>query len=43
MDSYEPQAADNLVLVSQLTEQVRNMVQQMIYNRLSQRRSIFFG
>ena len=43
MDSYEPQAADNLVLVSQLTEQVRNIVQQMIYNRLSQRRSIFFG
>jgi 1-acyl-sn-glycerol-3-phosphate acyltransferase len=43
MDSYEPQAENNMVVVSQLTDQVRNIVQQMIYNRLSQRRSIFFG
>lgn len=38
---YGPAAADNLVLVSQLTDQVRNTVQQMIYSRLAERRSIF--
>jgi 1-acyl-sn-glycerol-3-phosphate acyltransferase len=43
MDGYGPQAADNLVLVSQLADQVRNIVQQMIYNRLEKRQSIFFG
>lgn len=43
MDSYEPEAANNLVLVSQLTDQVRNIIQEMVYNRLSQRRSVFFG
>ena len=43
MDQYGPAAANNLVLVSQLTDQVRNVVQQMIYNRLGQRRSVFFG
>ncbi len=43
MDGYSPDAADNLVLVSQLTDQTRNIVQEMIYKRLSQRRSIFFG
>lgn len=43
MDSYEPGSAENMVLVSQLTDHVRNIVQEMIYNRLSQRRSIFFG
>jgi 1-acyl-sn-glycerol-3-phosphate acyltransferase len=42
MDSYEPDAADNLVVVSQLTDQVRNIVQEMIYDRLGQRRSVFW-
>lgn len=43
MDTYGPEAANNLVLVSQLTDQVRNVVQEMIYERLSKRASIFFG
>jgi 1-acyl-sn-glycerol-3-phosphate acyltransferase len=42
-DIYEPDAAQNLVLVSQLSDQVRNIVQEMIYKRLAQRRSVFFG
>lgn len=40
---YGPGAADNPALVSQLTDQVRNIVQNMIYGRLSQRHSVFFG
>jgi 1-acyl-sn-glycerol-3-phosphate acyltransferase len=40
---YGPQAVNNLMLTSQLTDQVRNVVQEMIYSRLSQRRSILFG
>jgi 1-acyl-sn-glycerol-3-phosphate acyltransferase len=43
MEQYGPEAANNLVLVSQLTDQVRNIVQQMIYDRLGQRRSVFLG
>jgi len=43
MAHYGPDAANDLVLVSQLTDQVRNIVQQMIHNRLAQRRSVFFG
>jgi 1-acyl-sn-glycerol-3-phosphate acyltransferase len=43
MDGYGPDAAKNLVLVSQLTDQVRNIVQQMIYTRLSQRHSVLMG
>jgi 1-acyl-sn-glycerol-3-phosphate acyltransferase len=43
MDSYEPEAANNLVLVSQLTDQVRNIIQEMVYARLAKRRSIFWG
>ncbi|MBN1148101.1 MAG: acyltransferase family protein [Anaerolineales bacterium] len=43
MDGYAPEAADNLVLVSQLTDQVRNIVQEMILERLANRRSVFFG
>jgi hypothetical protein len=42
-DTYEPDASQNLVLVSQLSDQVRNIIQEMIYQRLSQRRSVFFG
>lgn len=43
MDGYGPAAANNLVLVSQLTDQVRNVVQGMIYSRLAQRRSVLWG
>ena len=43
MAEYGPDATNNLVLVSQLTDQVRNVVQQMIHDRLAQRRSVFFG
>jgi 1-acyl-sn-glycerol-3-phosphate acyltransferase len=42
-DSYEPGAENNMMLVSQLTDQVRNVVQNMIYARLAQRKSVFFG
>ena len=41
--AYGPAAANNLVLVSQLTDQVRNIVQEMINNRLAQRRNVFLG
>ncbi len=43
MDGYGPGAAENAMLVSQLADQVRNEVQQMIYKRLAERKSIFFG
>ena len=42
-DEYSPDAAQNLVLVSQLSDQVRNIVQEMINTRLAQRRSVFRG
>lgn len=42
MDGYGPEATENLVLVSQLTDQVRNRVQEMVHDRLGQRRSVFF-
>lgn len=40
---YEPDDAQNLVLISQLSDQVRNVVQEMINARLAQRRSVFRG
>lgn len=40
-NEYGPEAANNVILVSQLTNQSRNIVQQMINERLAQRRSIF--
>lgn len=43
MDQYGPQAEQNLILVSQLTDQVRGVVQQMINDRLAQRQSVFTG
>jgi hypothetical protein len=43
MDVYEPGAAKDLMLISQLTDQVRDVVQEMINDRLAQRRSIFQG
>jgi 1-acyl-sn-glycerol-3-phosphate acyltransferase len=43
MDAYEPEAAQDLMLISQLTDRVRNVVQEMINDRLAQRRSVFQG
>jgi 1-acyl-sn-glycerol-3-phosphate acyltransferase len=42
-EEYSSDDAKNLVLVSQLSDQVRNVVQQMINNRLAQRKSVFRG
>ena len=42
VEDYTPGAADNLVLVSRLTDQVRNIIQEMINDRLDQRRSVFY-
>ena len=42
LDGYGSDAARNLVLVSQLSDQVRNRVQEMIHGRLAQRKSVFF-
>jgi 1-acyl-sn-glycerol-3-phosphate acyltransferase len=42
LDGYGPDAAQNLVLVSQLSDQVRNTIQEMIHGRLAQRSSVFF-
>ena len=42
MDGYGTGAADNLILVSQLADHVRHVVQGMIHDRLAQRRSVFF-
>ncbi len=42
-DEYEPAAANNLVLVSQLTNQTRNVIQEMINTRLAMRRNVFLG
>ena len=42
MDGYGPDAAHDMVVVSQLSDQVRNTIQEMINQRLAQRRSIFF-
>jgi 1-acyl-sn-glycerol-3-phosphate acyltransferase len=43
VDGYGPEAGKNLVLVSQLTDQVRHAVQALLQDRLTQRRSAFFG
>ncbi len=43
MDGYGPGAVNNVMLVSQLTDQVRNVIQNMIYTRLAERKSVFFG
>jgi 1-acyl-sn-glycerol-3-phosphate acyltransferase len=43
MDGYNPKADQNLMLVSQLTDQVRGVVQKMINERLAQRKSVFRG
>jgi 1-acyl-sn-glycerol-3-phosphate acyltransferase len=43
MDGYGPKADQNLMLVSQLTDQVRGVVQKQINERLAQRKSVFRG
>ena len=43
LDRYGDGADEDIVLVSQLTNQVRNTIQNMIYQRLGERKSIFFG
>jgi 1-acyl-sn-glycerol-3-phosphate acyltransferase len=43
MEAYVPNESENLILVTQLTNQVRNEIQSMVYKRLSLRQSIFFG
>jgi 1-acyl-sn-glycerol-3-phosphate acyltransferase len=43
MDGYGSQADQNLMLISQLTDQVRSVVQKMINDRLAQRKSVFRG
>jgi 1-acyl-sn-glycerol-3-phosphate acyltransferase len=43
VDQYSPGSENNPMLISQLTDQMRNLVQQMIYNRLSKRKSVFLG
>jgi len=42
-DSYGPEAVEDPMLVFQLTDQVRESIQQTLYQRLSQRKSIFRG
>ncbi len=42
LGGYGPDAENNLVLLSQLMDQVRNTVQEMVDGRLAQRRSAFF-
>jgi 1-acyl-sn-glycerol-3-phosphate acyltransferase len=43
VNHYAPGSENNPMLISQLTDHMRNLVQQMIYNRLSKRKSVFFG
>jgi 1-acyl-sn-glycerol-3-phosphate acyltransferase len=42
-DHYENDSENNLALVSELSDQVRNIIQEMLYKRLSKRKSIFLG
>jgi 1-acyl-sn-glycerol-3-phosphate acyltransferase len=42
MDDLQPEAASNLVLVSQFADSVRHTVQEMLLDRLGQRRSVFW-
>lgn len=42
-DAYPPDAAENMMLISQLTDQVRNIIQEMLNQRLAQRSSVFLG
>ena len=42
LDDYGPDAATDVALVAQLTDKVRNVVQEMVNDRLEQRRSVFY-
>ncbi|SFW48473.1 1-acyl-sn-glycerol-3-phosphate acyltransferase [Amycolatopsis australiensis] len=42
-DEYGPEAVEDPMLVFQLTDQVRESIQQTLYRRLSQRKSVFRG
>lgn len=42
MDQFNPDSANDLVLISELTDQVRNIIQEMIDSRLANRRSVFY-
>jgi 1-acyl-sn-glycerol-3-phosphate acyltransferase len=41
-EAYEPDAAENLPLVSKIADQTRDVIQQMLNTRLSKRRSPFY-
>ena len=43
LDDYPSGSAEDLMLISQLSNQVRNQIQKMIYDRLATRQSVFFG
>jgi 1-acyl-sn-glycerol-3-phosphate acyltransferase len=43
MEQHEPGAADNVVLVQRVVEEVRGAVQEMVNQRLLERRSVFLG
>ena len=43
LDGYGPDAADNLILVAQLSDRVRHTVQEMLHDRLAQRKSVLLG
>jgi 1-acyl-sn-glycerol-3-phosphate acyltransferase len=43
MDGYRPDAAEDPMLVTRLSEQVRRTIQGMIDERLARRRSVWFG
>ncbi|AHI01720.1 lysophospholipid acyltransferase family protein [Kutzneria viridogrisea] len=42
-DEFEPSAADDPMLVFNLTDQVRETIQQSLYRLLTQRRNVFLG
>lgn len=42
-ENYKSGSENNLVMVSQLADQIRNLVQQMIYARLAMRKSVFLS
>ena len=41
-EGYGPESADNLPLVSKIADQTRNVIQEMLNTRLSERRSVFY-
>jgi len=43
LDVYQSEDANNSMLISKITGQIRNIVQQMVFTRLAQRRSVLFG